>query len=192
MSSVSPRDVFKLHAAKSGRCTATLVTGECDGCDPACAPWPPLPGLARAQGVASAEEEVHEWYIKLFPSDRWLVDTERWKMRQVLRENPLRPEVLAAFLRKESIPAPIRDHIADTLLGRVQRRRGRPVGPSVPFSDSVEFEALLYRVARYKRVYERKKSRTRATFQPYEEALGKVSAETGIPEATLDKWCRPR
>jgi hypothetical protein len=110
----------------------------------------------------------------------------------MLDRHPPPAETLAMFVRESNIPPAMREHIERVLLGKVKRRRGRPAGVATELRFVHEFRALLYRIARYKRVYERRKQRTGATFKPYEMALWKVAEETGIPEATLDKWCYPR
>jgi hypothetical protein len=77
---------------------------------------------------------------------------------------PLAAVELAVFVRRSPIPDDLREHIADALAGIVVRRRGRR-GPDV--EEWSRRAALVYRVVRWRRVFDRIRRRTGRSSDPY-------------------------
>jgi hypothetical protein len=127
-----------------------------------------------------------------------------WKVirRRVRMEDPPGPEVVANLVMLGPIPLDLRGFVAQMLRGEVKRRRGKKKRQR----DYEHTAAVVHRVFRWERVFEhpryareqQKKHRRKyggrlvPPRRPYQRALERVSAETGIPAATLDKWCKPR
>jgi hypothetical protein len=155
--------------------------------------WPPFPGLSPVRPPTNAIEFYLFWSFRLEIQDfASAPQASRDRIAQTLAQQPPSAEVLAMFVSRSDIPEPMREYIAAVLLGQAKRPRGRPAGSGAALKLPDELSALLYRIARYKRVYERRKRRSGGLFKPYEVAVEKVSEETGIPVGTLDKWCYPR
>jgi hypothetical protein len=95
-----------------------------------------------------------------------------------------------APLFRDSLPPPdLQDFVTNTLAGDVRQRSGpkRPTG-----KDWASRAVVAHRVRRWQRAFKRSKQPTGRISDPYQDALDKVSTETGIRGGTLDTWCYPR